>query len=186
MSFRFTKWLQWVVKTLYKLSIIRCTGCDDASPDDAAAAVANAASQYEYAIFFDNEPKRIDEVEQYCKNIQCVKINETAERLLMTKFTDPIYTEFLARNDITKETNQYYNYISRAVYKDALDLLSGINPENVDTLNSWIEETNGKRAAIFDWDRTLTVFEVVLVTLLLLDILKFRILFLLPNIKTIN
>ena len=132
-----------------------------AAAANAAAAVNAAAAHYDYAIFFDNEPKRIVEVETYCsKNIQCVKVNET-EGLRDLAFADPRFKQFLTSIGINADNNQYYARVSAAgVPGDALDLLSGINAKEFKILNDWIEEHGrSKRAAIFDWDRTLTVFE---------------------------
>jgi hypothetical protein len=117
-------------------------------------------------IFFDNDAHKIAEVDAYCKNIKLVKIPETPETPHMKYPQVPfegklaeLYTE-INPPDKTPQ-NLYAFIIKEEVKKDAYDIVSGIGPEQIEILNKWIEETKDipSRAAIFDWDRTLTTFE---------------------------
>ena len=125
------------------------------------------------AIFFDNEQKNLDEyggVCNICSNITCVKIDET-HKPYPIKWGNPDgpdvvspdntdLTKYIRNNDFKENT--YYKF-SKTAFPDGdiYDKLSGIQEKDIDRYYTWKEETEGQlnRAAIFDWDRTITIFE---------------------------
>jgi len=109
------------------------------------------------AIFFDNDRHRIAEVREFCENIRLVPIDEMAE-LHAYPFADGILEDYID----TLDYNVYLEAIQHlGVVSDMLDPLSGIEDEHIATFDAWLEETKTvpNRAALFDWDRTITVIE---------------------------
>lgn len=116
-----------------------------------------APAKYEAAIFFDNDKSQRLNVSIIClRNMQIVEINETYGPPELKFDTDPLksYIESLG-------TNHYVNMLRwGAIEKDAYDPVSGIQETHMEAGRGWLAETAGKRrAALFDWDRTITVFE---------------------------
>ena len=120
---------------------------------------------YEAAIFFDNEAKNLYEpnkgVCEVCPDddkMTCIKVNETKDIKECPWNEEPLksYIKQFGNENI------YLNALRILYNSDKFDVLSGIQNYEISTLNDWIEETESlqdKRAAIFDWDRTLTMFE---------------------------
>ena len=125
------------------------------------------------AIFFDNEQKNLDEyggVCNICSDITCVKIDET-HPINPIKWGNPDGPDVVSpdNTELTKyirdnnfKENTYYK-ISKTAFPDGdrYDIKSGIQKKHIDMYYTWKEETAGQpnRAAIFDWDRTITIFE---------------------------
>lgn len=113
---------------------------------------------FQAAIFFDNDGSRLDQVKAVCKTIELVKVPETMP-LRMTKFTDSPLKElvqFLDDNLYVKSLRDH------GIDSDNYDEISGISIQHMmyDFMD-WLEKTIAiqDRAALFDWDRTLTKFE---------------------------
>jgi hypothetical protein len=128
----------------------------------AANAVRNIRADYDAAIFFDNAQVHIDQVASQCpRNIQLVKIDESTPHIGYTKFNaEPLASYLTEFRD-----NKYFNFLPRLGFNDdRYDEKSGITPANIETGKAWLSETSGikSRAAIFDWDRTLTKMEGIL------------------------
>ena len=113
-----------------------------------------ALAQYTDAIFFDNDMNNITSVGDLCRKIVCVKIPETDP-----KPTTPFTLEPLLSYIEPFKDNGYYKLIRASFPDDTYDYISGIQREHIQQLYGWITTTRGKRVAIFDWDRTITVFE---------------------------
>ena len=120
-------------------------------------------------IFFDNDEKKIEQVEKYCKNIKLVKIPET-DYTTIYKPDPNIKDQLLKINPLafsTKE-NIYYKFHEQntdITSHPFYDIKSGIQAEHIAELEQWFKRTihNEKRYAFFDWDRTLSMCEGVVI-----------------------
>jgi hypothetical protein len=120
---------------------------------------------YEAAIFFDNDTNNFYEpkkgVCEVCPNddkMRCIPINET-ENIQKCKWDEEPLKSYIKQFG---NENIYLNALRILYDSDKFDVVSGIQDYEISTLNDWIEETESlgdRRAAIFDWDRTLTMFE---------------------------
>jgi hypothetical protein len=146
----------------------------NAPPQESLASFLNAQN-FEAAIFFDNDQHKIDQVQQACGNIiRCVKVGETSHDGTLHFYTEKHMKEL--KNKL--QDKKYFNFLLSLIPRwyaenptrppeenphvsDAYDIESGVQTPHIEELNSWIQETStlSKRAAIFDWDRTLTMFE---------------------------
>jgi hypothetical protein len=115
----------------------------------------------EAAIFFDNKKDHLDEVHTKHRNIKLVKIPD---------YRGSYYPKPLPMNSGPLKTlidslgpNAYVDLLkSHHIDADAYDPGSGIEQNHIRILNRWLTNTNDSkehRAAIFDWDRTLTKVE---------------------------
>jgi len=117
----------------------------------------------EAAIFFDNKKDHLDEVHTKHRNIKLVKIPD---------YKGSYYPKQLPMNSGPLKTmidslgpNAYVDLLkSHHIDADAYDPGSGIEQNHIRILNRWLTNTkkdssNNSRAAIFDWDRTLTKVE---------------------------
>ena len=109
------------------------------------------------AIFFDNNQGSIDNVKQFCKRIELVKIDETTVDAELLPFDDPDVAAYLA----SIAPNSYSDILQIVYSKDAYDKRSGIQARHLPIFEQWLLRTAKEkvRAAIFDFDRTLTMFE---------------------------
>jgi hypothetical protein len=121
-------------------------------------------NHFNAAIFFDNDSDNIDEpgkgVSSVCRDkmMTCIKINETENIQKCNWSEEPLksYIEQFGNENI------YLNALRIKYDSDKIDIVSGIQDKEISILNDWIEKTESLgdgRAAIFDWDRTLTIFE---------------------------
>ena len=113
---------------------------------------------FERAIFFDNDQKNLDSMSgvcRICRDVQCVKINDSGRGYLIP-WTNPDVVKYVE----DKQANSYY-LLCKTVFADAsFDKLSGIHESHIQMYIAWKEDTPGfRRAAIFDWDRTISLFE---------------------------
>lgn len=111
-------------------------------------------------IFFDNDKEHIQYV-GYCTGITCVKVGaiEDTGKQLIKKFPD-----FVGFFELLSYEGQvaYDGLVDTGKQKEEeYDKLSGIQEKHVQICKTWLEKTNGleKRVALFDFDRTLTMFE---------------------------
>jgi hypothetical protein len=117
------------------------------------------ATQYDAAIFFDNEQKHIDAVPIACPTITVIKVPETHPK------PKPLFTQSPLKEYIASlGENAYIEVLQRKEPKelyDNYDPVSGIASTHVDMLRAWMEDTADKahRVAVFDWDRTITKVE---------------------------
>ena len=119
--------------------------------------------EFDCAIFFDNEAKNINGpggVCNVCKNIECVEVDESID--IKDFYDKPWNAEPLA--SYVKQIgpdNTYLNLLKVLFKFDSYDEVSGIQDYEFDLLNEWIKKTESlpNRVAIFDWDRTITMFE---------------------------
>lgn len=119
--------------------------------------VSELAQQFDAACFFDNDFKKIKEVQTSCGNlIECFLINETPTNDL--KSTPLTELPFYNPEDSSYEFIQLL--LSTGNTHDVYDKLSGIDESTLSQALLWFNKTKKlkKRAMIFDWDQTLTVF----------------------------
>jgi len=107
------------------------------------------------AIFFDNKKEHLDEVFTKHRNIKLVKIPDTEPEP-----NNPINSGPLKSLIESLGTNVYVTMLQeKGIDHDAFDPVSGIETKHIQVLNRWLRTAEGKKAAIFDWDRTLTKVE---------------------------
>ena len=114
------------------------------------------------AIFFDNDLKHIRNFREKLPTIRAVKINETYPTYPAPRLDDPesSISKYIKAQGL--EDNFYVKLLTAAGEKiENFDEVSGMNDRDINILENWIEVTNDQenRAAIFDWDRTITMFE---------------------------
>ena len=115
------------------------------------------AEAFEQAIFFDNEEINISGIAGVCitcDNIQCVKVNHTVPKPNLPWDSINDYLTLIG-------SNTYADILKACFDKTAYDKLSGIQEAELALFKKWNKETkhSKKRAALFDWDRTITVME---------------------------
>lgn len=119
----------------------------------------DVATQYDAAIFFDNEQNHIDIVPIACPTITAIKVPETHPR------PAPLFTQSPLKEYIASlGENTYIEVLQRKTPKELFDYydpVSGLASAHVDRLRAWMEDTADKahRVAVFDWDRTITIVE---------------------------
>jgi hypothetical protein len=123
-----------------------------------AAAVNAVAANYKAAIFFDNDEDNIENVSLHCKhNLQNIKINEL-EKSIEIPFENRFFSAYIATLGVN-HAQRFLQWIGHK--KDKYDPLSGIQDKEIAACLAWETETNAlaPRAALFDWDRTITIIE---------------------------
>lgn len=111
-------------------------------------------------IFFDNDKDHIEYV-GYCSAIHCVKVGavEDTGKELLNKF--PNYVGFYEL--LSDEGQDAYDFLAdTGLYKqEEYDAVSGIREHHVSECEAWSIRTDEekKRVALFDFDRTLSLFE---------------------------
>jgi hypothetical protein len=116
----------------------------------------------EAAIFFDNKKEHLDEVHTKHRNIKLVKVPDAKGSYFpkpLSMNSGPLKTMIDSLGP-----NAYVDLLkSSGIDTDAYDPVSGIEQNHIRILNRWLTNTkdssNNSRAAIFDWDRTLTKVE---------------------------
>jgi len=114
----------------------------------------------EAAIFFDNKRDHLNEVHSKHRDIKLVKIPDAKG----THYPKALSMESGAFKTMIDSLgpNAYVDLLkSRGIDKDGYDPVSGIEQNHIRILNRWLTQTKDyrNRAAIFDWDRTLTKVE---------------------------
>lgn len=126
---------------------------------------------YDSAIFFDNSMDHIMHF-TYNTTAKSVCVGETMSDDVLIPFDSREYVDFLAKNGLTENINdkiaklinndKKYDYVLR---RDrgyvAYDPKSGIKQLHTDILFRWLDSIPAEKnkVALFDWDRTITVFE---------------------------
>ena len=115
---------------------------------------------FQHAIFLDNDFNKITQVGQLCYKIKCIKINESSSYSEIPWNTDPLKSYM---RDKISMLNSYVKLIKTLpkVIGDMYDDRSGINESNMNDLRQRVDALpkGESKAVIFDWDRTLTMFE---------------------------
>jgi hypothetical protein len=130
-------------------------------------AVAEALAQFNLTagntvggIFFDNDNKKITQVKEYCGNIVTVEVPESD----CIENVKTIVNQLLKDNTTAFDfkSNEYFKLHSFTGSRHVFyDKISGVRKEHINVLKNWILDTGHltTRVAFFDWDRTLTMCE---------------------------
>lgn len=117
--------------------------------------------KYTSAIFFDNDHKKIKNIENICPIITRHLVDEMGPDVFPIRFTDEPINIVIA--DAGGDTNTYLQYLKRNnVIEDYYDPFSGLDMnEHGPIIEEWLTTVAVPEDAIiiFDWDRTITVFE---------------------------
>jgi hypothetical protein len=120
----------------------------------------------EYAIFFDDSETHIGSFGEYYSKIKGVKIPATHP--LEETPIDAVKDALRDTMDPTGEGMDLYINLIKSLNKpillnDPYDSASGIQASHIDELRTWLDglalDNYSKVAVIFDWDRTITMFE---------------------------
>lgn len=124
------------------------------------------------AIFFDNDRRHLKSVTEMCPTIKFIKVAETEREVSDKKWRNPMSDEKFMETFIKPRgliENKFYNHLNELFRTSGLPLykpqarydeLSGIQEKEYEEFITWVDENNDpKRAAIFDWDRTVTMIE---------------------------
>ena len=135
----------------------------DISTAPKAIAVGNLTFpnvSYNYGLFIDNASIHIKEVctDIFVYNMTCINVKETP-------FIRPTVQSLekaikYVSSDASLKDNLYYKIVTtHGGGVETFDEVSGVQQDHEKNIKSWLETTKGKRVAIFDWDRTITMFE---------------------------
>jgi hypothetical protein len=112
------------------------------------------------AIFFDNDIHKIKQVQKSCGNlITGISVPESPGQFAVTLFE----MGRILRG--SSKALQYLNFLKTSTSEtyEPYDSVSGIQQVHIDQANQWLGQTTGmRRAAIFDWDRTISMTEGIL------------------------
>jgi len=111
------------------------------------------------SIFFDNDPRHIEEVKD-CRKILCIKVPGVTGLPNYTGYldlTDEDFTEHLL--DVSENMLNFLIWVN-GQERDLFDSTSGMTKEHLVILEKWLHETTyTDKWAIFDFDRTITKIE---------------------------
>jgi hypothetical protein len=114
-----------------------------------------AVTEFDAAIFFDNDQGYLDDVKSKCPKITLVKVNETYPLKKSLLNSGPL-SEFID----TLGPNSYVDFLK--AYKDwipSYDPESGIQEAHVEKYYEWAKTTTGNRILLLDWDLTMVMFD---------------------------
>ena len=136
------------------------------SDDDSGVSpvtVDEVITHHDAALFFDNESRHIEQVKMSCprQNVRAILVSVTQHEPAVTEFWESHYLQNLAKG--TTYLVSMLGYFPNML-KFKVDPGSGLKDADMDTCREWVLDQQGthKRrnvAVLFDWDRTLTVFE---------------------------
>ena len=121
-----------------------------------------ASSQFTSAIFFDNEHQHIADFTKKLPAIESIKVNDTNLPYYPSSRLDVLGSDvnvYIMSENLGD--NFYVKLLEKMDNIDNYDKLSGISNKEISKLKNWVERTASqeRRAAIFDWDRTITKIE---------------------------
>ncbi len=126
-----------------------------------------AKESYEAGIFFDNDKGHRQDVSMGCHRFTTPTVFESPSwssfgMLIDTREGSP-YAEFIAT--LSPQGKDAALVVQKLILreggtKENYDIRSGIQEDQIQELQTWLEQHEGKRlAAVFDFDRTLSVME---------------------------
>lgn len=120
-------------------------------------------TRFDSGIFFDNAHNHIKEFRDHTK-FSTIDVGETSSDFSLPN-DSPIYIDYIIDSDLRKNS---ITIITKFLFPTVwYDPKAGIKREHVEQFYRWISDeilsantfTSHNKVAIFDWDRTLTVFE---------------------------
>jgi hypothetical protein len=111
-------------------------------------------------IFFDNDIAKLAQVYSVCKQIELVRVGESAAFATRPTVMNGDYSDLWLGHNINE--NAYTTLINNPLYPsehDMFDIYSGMQEREFTIINTWVNRSVGPRTAVFDWDRTLTMVE---------------------------
>ena len=121
---------------------------------------------YNVAIFFDNLKSHVSRISGICNGrIKSVYVGGDAD-IDVVPFTDVGFRQYWERREFAKNT--YLRHVRRvSPGGDTYDPSSGLKERDANELLRWLDDTSdrGERAVFIDWDRTITLFEGIVVSL---------------------
>lgn len=131
----------------------------------------NLFKSFDRGLFVDNDEEKIAEIDSCGDKMTVRKVTETAKRPPGVLLKDPVYQEHLGKLSTTGlESASVLQAIIKLAAggvtyqeREYLDIPSGIDEErskDITFIKNWVTSNSGKKlAALFDYDRTLTVTE---------------------------
>ena len=118
-----------------------------------------ATTKYEYAIFFDNDGTHVTAV-SVCPRIKCVKVNCTEDNP-ETRLPENVFPPKEYKKKLSPDGKNIYDIMAPKAGEEMYDSHSGIQAAEIAILYDWINQLpqKGAAAAMFDFDRTITVME---------------------------
>ena len=119
-------------------------------------------------IFFDNEPRHVRDLQFNLINYNnLINSGSTISSNLVDANIKPVITEHINSYNIRIEypkldefnNNTYAKIVRLPKFSEIKPPTEGLNTENINTLYQWIHNNNRKKIAAFDWDRTLSCTE---------------------------
>lgn len=122
-------------------------------------------------IFLDNDAEHIDNWQRHFPNSRTIKIDDTTPNPLgngNTYYDGYIHNYNIIPREVirlrglpsTTPFNTYTELLQRnRMQIDSINPSNGITQADITSVLSWVDENPANRIAVFDWDRTLSVFE---------------------------
>ena len=112
-------------------------------------------------IFFDNDEAKINQVASQCNDIELVRVPESDVAAANPSAINPAYAALWTPHNIYM--NAYTRiHAANGTPHQFFDIHSGIQIPEFAIINDWVTRSAAlgvQRTAIFDWDRTLTMVE---------------------------
>ena len=146
----------------YPVNIVRAVAGGSAHPGFHRQRInADGTKVTSPAIFFDNDEAKIDQIASKCNDIELVRVPEANIAPANPSAINPAYAALWTPHNI------YFNAYTRVHAANGtphqfFDIYSGMQLPEIAIINDWIvrsAELGVQRTAIFDWDRTLTMVE---------------------------
>lgn len=121
-----------------------------------AAAAMREYKRYSRALFVDNDATQIRLVNESMPRIDTIRIPES-------ETVNPVSMSEIQRHIDIPDTNKYVERVSRIYARPNFffDPVSGIHEKHIARMDAWLAAGTEQDASalLFDWDRTLSMFE---------------------------
>lgn len=122
-----------------------------------------AVTEFDAAIFFDNDQGYLDDAKMKCPGVTRVKVNGDAgirnQSLIkpgpLKTLTDSLVDPYL----MSSKNNTYVSLLLHLNQDAKYDPDAGINEADIQKYKEWASATEGNRILLLDWDQTLTQFD---------------------------
>jgi hypothetical protein len=112
-------------------------------------------------IFFDNDMAKISQVYAKCKQMEVVRVGESAVRAINNTVTNGWYAPLWDGHNIDDNAYSQLNVMQATGHME-FDIYSGMQEREFAIIDDWVVRSAAlgvPRTAVFDWDRTLTMVE---------------------------